>query len=379
MPSIRDLLPSTMRRRAGRWRHALLRSPVLAARALSVLSSSRPQGGPAVFYGMPRVPGLGERTHGGLVKVQRMQAAFPNSPRRFDTLYLVSSCLPEGASAVAWLARRRGRRLVWNQNGVAYQGWHGPGWEETNAALARFLRAADHVLYQSEFCRRASDLFLGPPSGSWEVLHNPVDTAAFTPGPAQPDGELVLLLGGTHNQRYRFESALLTLVRLVRRGLHVRLLVTGRFGWGGGPAEAAADAGRLVSRHQMEAHVEIVGAYAQEEAPALLRRAHVLLHTQYNDCCPGLVLEALACGVPVVYSASGGVPELVGEEAGIGVPAELRWDEPVVPDADALAEAVVRVRESWPRFSAAARSRSARFDLAAWIARHRSVFEALGR
>jgi glycosyltransferase involved in cell wall biosynthesis len=314
-----------------------------------------------------------------MVKIQRMQAAFPNSPRRFDTLYFVSSCVPEGAAAVAWVARRRGRRLVWNQNGVAYQGWHGPGWEETNALLGRLLRAADHVLYQSEFCRRAADLFLGPPSGSWEVLHNPVDTTVFTPGPAPPQEEIVLLLGGTHNQRYRFESALLTLARLVRGGMHVRLLVTGRFGWGAGPADAAADAARLIARHQMEAHLEIVGPYAQEEAPALLRRAHVLLHTQYNDCCPGLVLEALACGVPVVYSASGGVPELVGEEAGIGVPAELRWDEPVVPDPEALADAVVRVRASWARFSAAARGRSTRFDLAPWIARHRAVFEALAR
>ena len=379
MGAVRDLLPSTVRRRAGRWRRALAQSPAVAARALSVLSSRPPERRPAVFYGLRRVPGLGERTHGGMVKIQRMQAAFPNSPHRFDTLYLVSSCVPEGASALAWIARRRGRRVVLNQNGVAYQGWHGPGWEETNAPLARLLRAADHVLYQSEFCRRACDLFLGSPPGSWEVLYNPVDTTVFTPGPPPPEKELVLLLGGTHNQRYRFESALRTLVRLVRGGVHVRMLVTGHFGWGGGPAEAAADAARLIARHQMEPHVEIVGAYTQEQAPALLRRAHVLLHTQYNDCCPGLVLEALACGVPVVHSASGGVPELVGEEAGIGVPAELRWDEPVVPDAEALADAVVRVRESWARFSAAARGRSARFDLAPWIARHRAVFEALGR
>ena len=66
--------------------------------------------------------------------------------------------------------------------------------------------------------------------------------------------------------------------------------------------------------------VEFLGPYSQLEAPHILRRGHVLLHTKYNDPCPTAVIEAMACGVPVVYSSSGGVPELVGQEAGIGVP-----------------------------------------------------------
>jgi glycosyltransferase involved in cell wall biosynthesis len=379
MDSVRELLPRRLRRRLGQWRSRLRLSPSVATRALGILTSRQPETAPSVFYGYPRIPGLGEATRGGMVKIQRMQGAFPNSPRRFDTLYLVSSCVPPGASALAWVARRRGRRVVLNQNGVAYRAWHGPGWEETNAALARLLHAADHVLYQSEFGKRAADLFLGAAPRSWEILHNPVDTTVFTPGPSPPEGTLVLLLGGSQNQRYRFESALLTLARLLRGGVRARLLVTGLLGWGTAPGEAAADAGRLVAALDVEEHVEMIGPYAQEQAPALLRRAHVLLHTQYNDCSPGLVLEALACGVPVVYSASGGVPELVGEDAGIGVPAALSWDEPIVPDPGALADAVARVRESWGRFSGAARRRAARFDLVPWLERHRQVFAARGR
>jgi glycosyltransferase involved in cell wall biosynthesis len=379
MRSVRALVPPGVRRRLGQWRRALAQSPRAATGAFTILASRKPAARPAVFYGHRCIPGLGERTRGGMVKIQRMQAAFPNSPRRFDTLYLVSSCVPPGAAALAWLARRRGRRIVWNQNGVAYRGWHGPGWEETNDGLARLLRASDHVFYQSEFCKRAADRFLGPAPRGWEVLYNPVDTTVFTPGPPPPDGTLVLLLGGSQNQRYRFEAALLTLARLVRGGLRARLLVTGRFGWGTGPADAAQDAARLVSSNEMGPHVEILGEYAQADAPALLRRAHILLHTQYNDCAPGLVLEALASGVPVVYSASGGVPELVGADAGIGVPVDLSWEEPIPPDPVALADGVAQVLASWARFSEEARRRAARFDLAPWLERHRAVFEALGR
>ena len=35
-----------------------------------------------------------------------------------------------------------------------------------------------------------------------------------------------------------------------------------------------------------------------------------------NDPCPNVVLEAMACGLPVVHAASGGTVELVGDEAG---------------------------------------------------------------
>jgi glycosyltransferase involved in cell wall biosynthesis len=123
--------------------------------------------------------------------------------------------------------------------------------------------------------------------------------------------------------------------------------------------------------------VELVGPYSQAAAPALYRRADVLLHTKYNDPCPTVVVEAMACGLPVVYSASGGTPELVGEEAGIGVPAPLDWTRDHPPEPEQLAAAVQRVAERLPEYSTAARKRSLRFDVRPWFDRHREVFERL--
>ena len=97
-----------------------------------------------------------------------------------------------------------------------------------------------------------------------------------------------------------------------------------------------------------------------------------------NDPCPSVVLEALASGVPVVYPRSGGVPELVGDDAGIGVPHPDGFERDEPPGADALAEAVTRVLADLPVYRAAARARAVdRFSLEPWLDRHAELFERL--
>src|SRR5206468_10667956 len=120
------------------------------------------------------------------------------------------------------------------------------------------------------------------------------------------------------------------------------------------------------------------GTYTQAAAPDVFRSADVLLHTKYNDPCPGLVVEAMACGLPVVYSSSGGVPELVGQDAGIGLPAPLDWERQHPPEPEALAEAVIQVVDRLEDYREAARRRAVEaFDSRPWIARHLEVFRGL--
>lgn len=328
-----------------------------------------------VWYGHSRLPGPNEPAVGGIVKLQALAQEFPSTPWRFNLLYLVTSRLPEGAVTLARWARRKGARVVVNQNGVAYEAWYGPGWERINAPMRELLAMADHVFYQSEFCRRSADRFVGPPAGSWEVLHNAVDTRVFTPAATRESGRpLTLLLGGSQDQWYRFEAAVETAAALVSRGHDLRLIVTGRLRWTHDAAAAQSDARALVEAARLSGRVEFTGPYPQRAAPEIFRRADILLHTKYNDPCPAVVVEALASGLPVVYSMSGGVPELVGD-AGAGVPAPLSWERDVPPHPLALADAVESLLPKLPEMAARARARAvAQLDLAHWMARHRAVF-----
>ena len=317
----------------------------------------------AVFYGHRRLPAPGEAVEGGMVKFQRLQRVFPNRPRDFNLLYLGSSSLPGDEQAVIRLAGRRRASLVVNQNGVAYPGWAGARTDAINDRLRTVLRRADHVLYQSEFCKAAADRFLGASPAGWEVLHNAVDTSEFTPASEPPTGAPVLLLAGDQTQPYRLGTALRTLALL----RDVRLLVTGTL---------IEDGHALAEQLGVAGRVLFTGRYSQRDAPAVYRRAHVLLHPKVNDPCPNVVLEALSCGLPVVHSESGGTPELV-RTAGIGVGSDTTWEQDVPPDPALLAAAVEHVLGRLGELRAAARARAEQLDFAPWVERHRQLFAEL--
>jgi glycosyltransferase involved in cell wall biosynthesis len=330
-----------------------------------------------VCYGHIRVPQDDELIHGGMVKFQRLEQSFPNSPTKFNILYLGSSALPLEWLPLSRLAHRKGAKLILNQNGVLYPGL-GPGWQEMNRPMKELVHAADYVFYQSWFCKKSADLFLGNRTGAWEILYNAVDTTSFTPATNDPDPKrLVLLLGGSQYEFYRLETSLRTLAIVAKSYSQAHLLVSGRLSWLPDEAKAMKIARRLTMELGITDRVDFLGPYSQSQAPDILRRVHILLHPKYNDPCPGLVTEAMACGLPVVYSKSGGVPELVGDDAGVGVPAKLNWEEPEPPNPEDLARAVLEVSQDRKRMAEAARQRAMeKFDLKPWIERHKEVFNS---
>jgi glycosyltransferase involved in cell wall biosynthesis len=347
--------------------HRIGRYGRAAARWARLLAGGRARPGLRVFYGWDRLPAEGEAVAGGTAKLQKLASRWPNHPTDFSVLYLGTTYLPRDLRPLLWLARRRAAIVV-NQDGVAYPGWAGERTEELNVPLRTAVLGADHVVYQSAFSKRSSDEFLGEPRGTWEILPNAVDMERFTPGRPPADGPVVLL-GGDQTQAYRLELALDTFRHVLDAHPGARLLVSGRL---------VSDPAEQLRRLRLEASVEFVGRYTQAQAPDVFRGAHVLLHTKVNDPCPTTVIEALACGVPVVYPASGGTVELVRDEAGLGVPHPDGFDRDEPPSPEALAAAVGAVLEDRERYARAARQRAVeRFALNDWLDRHAAMFAEL--
>jgi len=344
---------------------------LLGLGAVATVPYSGKRGAPRVQYGGAITGDVG----GPLVKVKRLTEFFPEERLRYNLVYALSNApyLPNLALA---LLKRRGIPIVHNQNGVFYPAWYSGDWKAENARMARTYHQADYVFWQSEFCRRASNLFLGSRNGPGEILYNAVDTKRFVPREAPLDGPVIFLMTGKMDLHlyYRVENALLGFAAAVASGLDARLHLAG---WMAPMAEMRARTS--VARLGIAERVVFLGRYTQSEAPEIYRGAHVYVSTKHNDACPNAVIEAMACGLPIVYSASGGVPELVGD-AGCGVPVPEVWDKPQVPPVDQLAAAMVSAAARVSDLAVKARARAvAKFDIGHWIDRHRAVFESLTR
>ena len=78
----------------------------------------------------------------------------------------------------------------------------------------------------------------------------------------------------------------------------------------------------------------LVGQLPSEEVAARLAGSDVFCLPSLTEGIPVSIMEAMACGVPVIATAVGGVPELVDQQTGMLIPAGR---------ADRLADAIERL------------------------------------
>lgn len=317
----------------------------------------------------------GRPVHGGAVKLLPLRDAFGGDEMNFDILYAVSSSQPEFALDLFRRCRDQGIGIVWNQNGVAYPAWADGESERFNAPMRRLRAMADHVVYQSRFCQVSAERYLGPSQVPSEILYNPVDLVRFAPVDKDwGNGALKILAAGTHGTRDRVVSVLEMLSLLRRGGVEAVMTVAGKFQWRNGEDDFI----REVHRLSLGSFVRRAARFSQKDAPALYQAHELLVHPKYMDPCPTVVIEAMACGLPVVGSDSGGMPELVTRDCGMLVGAPLDWDHRHTPDGEQLASAVAGIIPNLPTMGVLARKHAeARFAMDRWVEDHRRLFQTL--
>ena len=283
-----------------------------------------------------RVPGRNRigRMLGTVLTVHRLsRAGYRTYFLRYSTLFVIVLILTYPVY--------RHRILLW-RSGLA--NLREPGQRTT--VRERVQRAVNQLTARSVHC-----LVTGPETmvplmaGLWGVprhrmrlLYNDVDAERFVPLPSEErnevrarfgwaEDEFVLLF--VHRLSFRRGTRLLTpLLKAVGyaaegpgSGARVRLVIAGD-----GPDRPLLT--REAADPELGGRMVLLGAVPNRELPELYAAADCVLMPSYEEGFPRVLLEAMACGTPVVTTDAGGSADVVGADYPLVAP---------VGDLDALA------------------------------------------
>jgi glycosyltransferase involved in cell wall biosynthesis len=229
--------------------------------------------------------------------------------------------------------------------------------ERSKALIRRSARRAEIVLTVSEFSRRALIEHYGLPSGKVRVTPNGVDRRVFRPIADDPhgarkrhglEGAFVLAVGRIEPRK--------NLVRLMRAFSRARERLSGgvRLVIAGQEDFRSRDVLQEATRHP-QGSIVFLGAVPDEDLPALYNLAEAVAYPSLVEGFGIPILEAMACGTPVLASPRGALPEVGGDA--------VLWAEP--EDEEALARGLERIltdSELRERLRAAGPPRARLFD-----------------
>jgi glycosyltransferase involved in cell wall biosynthesis len=231
------------------------------------------------------------------------------------------------------------------------------------------------VLCVSEELKRFHAKRTGFPERRMEVIHNGVDTNRFAPNPAAraamrrelriPDSDLLIGCVGNLSAVKDYPTVLRAIDALSRSCTNYRLIVSGE-----GPERKRLE--EIIRAHpEWKERVRLLGLC--NHIPELLNAMDSYVLTSLTEGISNSLLEAMATGLPVVATATGGNPEVVVDgQSGILFP---------VGDSSCLAAHLVRLQarpEDRSRLGGGALRRvRTSFSLEAMVRNYEELYQSL--
>ncbi len=257
-------------------------------------------------------------------------------------------------------ARSKGRLIVQRLDGLNWV--HRMRWAGLRYTLRAiygnwnlsFIRKhlADKVIYQSQFVKGWWEDWYGAARVPSAVILNGVDLNQYSPnGAHERPTDFYRLLVVEGSLAGGLDSGLFYAVDLAQqlsKKHKIELVIVGR-------VDVTT---KKKLQEQKDFQLRFIDSMPREEIPFLERSSHLLFSAEVNPPCPNSVIEALACGLPVVGFDTGSLAELARGDAGRLVSHGANPWKLERPDIPSLAEAAEEVLRDNERFRTSARERA---------------------
>lgn len=219
---------------------------------------------------------------------------------RADVIHLMANSgwsWPLFAAPVIWIGWVRDTPVI-----VNYRGGEAREYLQSSARCVKLSMArASRLIVPSGFLQQV----FREAGMVADVIPNIIDLETFSPAAERPPAtEFTLVITRNLEAIYGLDIAIRAFAEARETVPKLQLKIAGS-----GPL--AAQLKQLVGELGLLDSVTFLGRLERHEIVALYHSAHAMLNPSRVDNMPNSVLEALACGIPVVSTNVGGVPYIV--------------------------------------------------------------------
>ncbi|EDW73851.1 uncharacterized protein Dwil_GK19467 [Drosophila willistoni] len=175
----------------------------------------------------------------------------------------------------------------------------------TNNLLEVNLSMVNHAICVSHIGKENTVLRARVAKHRVSVIPNAVDTALFTPDPSQrPSDETIIFVVASRLVYRKGIDLLAGLIPRFKNMPNTKFIIVGD-----GPKRDLLE--EIREKTNMQERVEIVGAVEHARVRDVLVRGHIFLNTSLTEAYCMAIVEAASCGLQVVSTSVGGIPEVL--------------------------------------------------------------------
>lgn len=175
-------------------------------------------------------------------------------------------------------------------------------YQKRNSKLQKSINKSNAVIYQSIFCKQAYEMILNVDKKNI-CIFNGADPNEFP----QRDPGYFFFAQCNWRPHKRLVDICKSFIYAVDRGLNASLKIAGN-----------------VDKPIKHPNIEYTGWMDKSTSSKYLSRALATIHLSWIDWCPNAMVESVVAKCPIIYSMSGGSPE-IGNGNGIGIK-DTQWD-----------------------------------------------------